>query len=66
LRYLNLNNAEISDPSIETLRALPQLRELNLYHTLISPAAYEELRKPLPECRIIYDAESNAPHRRRS
>ena len=47
-------------------RIVAKLKTLNLYHTLVTPKGYAELRAALPGCRIIWDPDSSLPNRRRS
>ncbi len=37
-----------------------------LHHTLVTEKAYEDLKKTLPDCRIIFDRDSALPNRRHS
>jgi N-acyl-D-amino-acid deacylase len=66
LESLRLDTANLTDAAIEPLLTLRRLAELNLYHTLITPAGYERLKAGLPNCRIVYDADSALPTRRKS
>ena len=45
---------------------MPNLKVLNLYHTLVTEKAYNELKTSLPSCQIIWDRESSLPNRRGS
>lgn len=66
LTDLTLDSTHITDAAVATLKALPALRHLNLYHTLVTKAGLGELKTALPQCRIVWDAASNLPNRRRS
>lgn len=63
---LRLDTANISDAGVETLKGFRALKHLNLYHTTVTEAAYEGLKKALPGARIVYDRESSLPTRRKS
>jgi len=66
LTGLTLDSTHITGASVATLKGVAGLRSLNLYHTLVSKPAFEELKTALPQCRIVWDAASNLPNRRRS
>lgn len=66
LEMLRLDSANLTDASIDSLASLKSLKDLNLYHTLITNPAYEKLKAALPNCRIVYDADSALPTRRKS
>lgn len=66
LEALRLDTANLTDAAVESLSTLRTLKDLNLYHTLITPAGYEKLKTALPDCRIVYDADSAQPTRRKS
>ena len=53
LKLLSLSNAKIDDGAVATLKSLTQLQSLNLSAGAISETALEELKKALPNCRII-------------
>jgi len=63
---LRLDSGNITDASVPALSKLKALRELNLYHTLVSQAGYDQLKSALPKCRIIWDRDSSMPTRRKS
>jgi hypothetical protein len=48
------------------LATLKKLRELNLYHTLVTQKGYDELAAALPGTHIVWDRDSSMPTRRRS
>jgi hypothetical protein len=48
------------------LAGFQQLKELNLYHTLMTDKGYQEIRASVPSCRIIWDPLSRDSKRRRS
>ena len=53
LKLLSLSNAKIDDGAVATLKSLTQLQSLNLSAGAISEMAREELKKALPNCRIV-------------
>ena len=64
MKELSLDNANVTDLGIASLKAMPSLTSLNLYHTLVSEKGYDELKKTLPSCRIVFDRDSALPNRR--
>ena len=66
LTELSLESTHITDKSLALLRGFPNLRELNLYHTLIGSQAEAQLKSALPQCHIVWEADSSLPNRRRS
>lgn len=66
LQALSVDSTHITDAAVATLTQFTALRELNLYHTHVTKEALERLRSALPNCRIVWDAKSNLPSRRRS
>jgi hypothetical protein len=63
---LRLDTADITDSSIGTLSKMTGLRQLNLYHTLVTEQGFESVKKALPQCSITYDRDSAVPNRRKS
>ena len=53
LKTLSLSNSKIDDSAVGILKALSQLQALNLPSGSISEKAHEELKKALPNCRIV-------------
>lgn len=53
LKLLSLSNATIDDGAVATLKSLTQLQSLNLSAGALSEKAQEELKKALPNCRIV-------------
>lgn len=53
LKLLSLSNVQIDDGAVTTLKSLTQLQSLNLSAGAISEKAQEELKKALPNCRIV-------------
>jgi hypothetical protein len=43
---------------------MPNLRVLNIYHTLITEKGLAQLKAALPSCSIIFDRDSALPARR--
>jgi len=66
LEVLKLDSAAVTDKGVETLKAFRRLKTLNLYHTLATEGAVEELKKALPGCGITWDRDANLPTRRGS
>jgi hypothetical protein len=66
LRELRLDSTNVSDAGLASLRAMTELRSLNLYHTRVTEKGYEELKTALPGCQIVFDRDSSQPNRRRS
>ena len=56
----------VNDESLRHLTQLQNLQRLNLYHTFVTEAGVENLRKALPECEVIWDRNSGLPTRRGS
>lgn len=53
LHSLILEQNPISDASVPALGKLKRLKYLRIGETAISPAGYEQLRRELPDCRIV-------------
>lgn len=66
MEELLLDSTNVTDAGVEALARLKKLRVLNLYHTTVSEAAYERLKKELPGTRIVWDRDSKLPNRRGS
>ncbi|HUQ90614.1 MAG TPA: hypothetical protein VM120_02960 [Bryobacteraceae bacterium] len=66
LEELSLDNTHITDQAVARLKEFRHLKKLNLYHTLITGKGYQELQTALPNCKIVFDAASSLPNRRRS
>lgn len=66
LEELSLDSTHITDASVPELIKLGKLRLLNLYHTHVTAKGREAIAKALPACKIIWDAASSLPNRRRS
>jgi Leucine-rich repeat (LRR) protein len=66
LADLSLDSTLITDKSTPQLRLWTKVKSLNLYHTLVTQQGYLELKSALRDCRIIWDADSSRPNRRRS
>ena len=49
---------------VAPLSALRALRQLDLYHTLMTEKAVEQLKSVLPGCQIQYDRDSTKRERR--
>ena len=55
LKGLSLIDAQIRDVDLVDLEGLSQLRVLDLYHTGVTQAGVEKLRRTLPSCQIFAD-----------
>jgi hypothetical protein len=49
---------------VAAFQGMTGLQSLNLYHTLLSEKGYEEIRRALPACKIVFDRDSALPNRR--
>lgn len=52
LEFLHLGKTAITDEGLEELKSLPQLKDLILTNTGLSPVAVEQLQKALPKTKI--------------
>ena len=59
-------SARITDEGIKYLETIRGLKKLDLYHTLVTVEGKAALERALPECEIVFDADSSKPNRRRS
>lgn len=66
LTELLLDSATITDVGAAVLASFSQLKQLNLYHTLVTDKGMESLRKSLPNCRVVWERDSAQPIRRGS
>jgi Leucine-rich repeat (LRR) protein len=66
LKTLGVDSTHVGDKSRDALLALKNLERLNLYHTLVSEGVYKEIHSAMPACKILWDADSASPNRRRS
>jgi hypothetical protein len=66
LKWLGLDSTYVTEKSGSVLLGFKALETLNLYHTVVTPPVYQDLKKGLPSCRIIWEEESANPNRRRS
>ncbi len=46
------------------LQSMTSLRELNIYHTLVTEKGMLALKTALPDCKIVFDRDSALPNRR--
>jgi len=53
LKKLNLSGAKIDDTAIPHLAAIPNLEELNIAGTTLSPAGVTELKRLQPACKVF-------------
>ena len=56
--------AKITDQGVPDLKAMPELKVLNLYHTLVTEKGWTELKAALPGCNITFERDSASPARR--
>ena len=66
IEELSLDSTHITDAAVPELIKLTKLRVLNLYHTHVTAKGRETINNALPQCKIIWDAASSLPNRRRS
>ena len=66
LATLSLDSTHVTDSSIDVMKRFSRLGRLNLYHTLVTDKGFGQLRQALPDCHVVFDAESSLPNRRRS
>ena len=66
LRELHLDSVDIGDESVDVLASMPNLQTVNLYHTTVTAAGAERLKKALPKCNVIWDRDSAKPNRRKT
>ncbi len=53
LRSLNLRDTQVTDAGLKHLRALTSLRHLELYNTKVTDAGMSDLKRALPDLRIL-------------
>lgn len=66
LEELRLDTANLDDTAAAVLGAMPKLKYVNVYHTMITDKGHEALRKLRPDLQVIYDRDSSLPNRRKS
>ena len=66
LETLNLDSTHVTDAGVMLLTGFPKLRQLDIYHSLLTAGGLAALRAAVPELRVIWDKESGMPHRRRA
>ncbi|MFO7975943.1 MAG: tetratricopeptide repeat protein [Candidatus Hydrogenedentota bacterium] len=54
IQVLSLWNIKVKDQSLEPIKHLTGLKQLDIRQTRISPDGWVELQEALPECRILY------------
>ena len=64
IRVLSLDSTDVTDAGVSALTGMAELKDLNLYHTLVTDAGMDQLRAALPECEIVFDRDSALPTRR--
>ncbi|PYR40736.1 MAG: hypothetical protein DMF93_10265, partial [Acidobacteria bacterium] len=64
LTDLALDSVDLTDAGVAALAGIKSLRELDLYHTLVTDKGYEQLKQALPGCRIHYERDSAKRERR--
>jgi hypothetical protein len=45
---------------------MPNLKSVNLYHTLVTESGAKKLKELLPKCQVIWDRDSARPGRRKT
>ena len=66
LGELSLDSADIGDESIPVLASMPNLRRVNLYHTMFTEDGIKRLKEKLPKCQLVWDRDSARPNRRKT
>jgi hypothetical protein len=66
LEELRLDTANLDDSAAPVLASMPNLKYVNLYHTMLTDKGYEALKQARPGLRVVYDRESSLPNRRKS
>ena len=66
LQSLGLDSTNVTDQSRDTLLKLKALKNLNIYHTVVSATVFKDLKAALPDCRFVWEEESAKVNRRRS
>jgi hypothetical protein len=66
LQSLNLDSTHVTDVGVPLLAGFGKLRQLDLYHSLLTGQGVAKLRAALPRTVVIWDKESGMPHRRRA
>jgi multidrug efflux pump subunit AcrB len=64
LTELHLDHAEVTDAALKTLAGLRSLRQLDLFHTVVTEKGINGLNTSLPNCRIFWDRNSGRRERR--
>jgi hypothetical protein len=64
LEELTLVATDVDDAGAELIAAMPNLKVLDLYHTLVSERGYERIKSSLPHCNIVWEKDSALPSRR--
>jgi hypothetical protein len=64
VRELSMDSTNITDTGATLLKSMTSLKELNLYHTLVTEKGLEDLEGALPDCEITFDRDSALPNRR--
>ena len=58
LTELLLDTVELTDAGVAHVAALKNLRQLDLYHTLVTDKGFQQLKRALPDCVIHYSRDS--------
>jgi hypothetical protein len=61
---LNLDSTHVTDAAVELLGKMGKLKDVTLYHSLVTGAGEAKLRGR--GLRVIWDKEAGMPHRRRA
>ena len=55
---------DLTDAGVARLAEIRSLRQLDLYHTLVTDKGFEQLKSALPLCQIHYERDSAKRERR--
>ena len=61
---LTLDSVDLTDAGAAHLAEIRSLRQLDLYHTLVTDKGFERLKTALPGCQIHYERDSAKRERR--
>ena len=53
LRELSFDNDGVTDKSMAVLKTISTLKNLNIYHTLVTEKGMQEVKTALPACAIV-------------
>jgi hypothetical protein len=61
---LSLDSVDLTDAGVARLAEIQSLKQLDLYHTLVTDKGFEQLKSALPQCVIHYERDSAKRERR--